>query len=432
MERISSSSARTAGFTLCSAMVAALLAGCAGQTSVASATGAQVADASIGGQGDIADKALAKAEARVAKSPANASARSDLAQVYLAAGRFDSAATTFEDAIALGDKSPRNGLSLALAYIGSGRNAQALGVLSQWRDQIPAGDFGLAIALAGQPAQGVAVLTDTLRGGENNAKVRQNLAYAYALDGRWAESRVIAGQDVPPDQLEQRMTEWASRARPEQSQVRVAGLLGTPMRADPGQPVALALNGVEHAARMAVAEVPGAPAPEFAGSEFAGSELAASELPAAELPAIEPAEDYQVAQAPAPAVTPVAHAAPIRRASTIERAFERPAIAEHARPRVASHIVQLGSFSTREGAQRAWGIFQKRDARLRDHTLRITEAEVNGRRYFRVAAVGFDRNAAQTMCSTVKQRGGGCLAYAEGQRMPGVLPLGSGPLKARR
>lgn len=444
MERIdinSRANARTAGFALCSAMVAALLAGCAGQPPLAGRGAAPVAE---GGQLDAAgDKVLAKAEARVAKSPQNASARADLAQIYLAAGRFDSAATTFEDAVSLGDQSPRTGLSLALAYIGSGRDAQALDVLSRWRDKVPAGDFGLAVALAGKPAQGVAILSDALRGGEDTAKVRQNLAYAYALDGRWAEARVVASQDVPADQLDARMGEWASRARPDQTQARVAGLLGAPMRADPGQPAALALNGVDHAPRMAEAapapvQLAAAPEAELpavqAGERFWGASQdtapAAAAPAAAPVAAVIPAayEPAPVAEPAAePAFAPVPEAAPSR--SFAETFAAAPAPKAQARANSTTHLIQLGSFRTMEGAKRAWGIYQRRNPALRDHTLRITEAEVRGRRYFRVAAEGFDRHAAQTLCSTVKQGGGGCFAYAEGRALPGALPdtRGHGP-----
>jgi hypothetical protein len=82
-----------------------------------------------------------------------------------------------------------------------------------------------------------------------------------------------------------------------------------------------------------------------------------------------------------------------------------------------------------EGAQRAWGIYLKRNPALRDHTMRITEAQVQGRRYFRVAAEGFDRGSAQGMCSTVKRGGEACLAYADSRPLPRGLP--AGPMLAR-
>jgi len=423
MARHTNNNTRNAGFTLCSAMVAALLAGCAGQPTVASADSAQVGDAQSVGQGEgISDAGLAKIEARVAQSPKNAALRAQLAQGYLAAGRFESAATTFEDAVSLGDQTPRTGLSLALSYIGSGRNAEALGVLTHWRAQLPASDYGLGIALAGQPADAVTVLSEALRGGQNTPKMRQNLAYAYALDGRWAEARVIASQDVPADQLDARLGEWGSRARPEFGQARVAGLLGAPLRTDPGQPVALALADAQHAPRMAAA----APAPTTELPAVAPSEMALAPEPAAapafaEAPAAAPAASPVSAPALAFAAAPTVQEAP---RSSIERAFDG-SLARVQQPRATTvpgkHVVQLGSFSTMDGAKRAWAIYQRRDASLHGHSLRITEAEVRGRRYFRVAAVGFERGRAASLCSTVKQRGGECFAYEGSRPLPGAI-----------
>lgn len=419
MARHTNNNTRNAGFTLCSAMVAALLAGCAGQPTVASADSAQVGDAQSVGQGEgISDAGLAKIEARVAQSPKNAALRAQLAQDYLAAGRFESAATTFEDAVSLGDQTPRTGLSLALSYIGSGRNAEALGVLTHWRAQLPASDYGLGIALAGQPADAVTVLSEALRGGQNTPKMRQNLAYAYALDGRWAEARVIASQDVPADQLDARLGEWGSRARPEFGQARVAGLLGAPLRTDPGQPVALALADAQHAPRMAAA----APAPNTELPAVAPSEMAVAPEPAAapafaEAPAAAPAPAPALAFAAAPTVQETPR-------SSIERAFDG-SLARVQQPRATTvpgkHVVQLGSFSTMDGAKRAWAIYQRRDASLHGHSLRITEAEVRGRRYFRVAAVGFERGRAASLCSTVKQRGGECFAYEGSRPLPDAI-----------
>ncbi|PNU02992.1 tetratricopeptide repeat protein [Novosphingobium guangzhouense] len=446
MKNRHSSSARNAGFTLCSAMVAALLAGCAGgQHGVASTGGGtgvgRVPAGQVAGIGEgVNDTALARVEARVAKSPRDMAARAALAQGYLAAGRFDSAATTFEDALALGDRSPRTGLSLALAYIGSGRQAEALDVLQRFADRLPAGDYGLAVALAGQPAQGVEVLSQAVRKGENTAKTRQNLAYAYALDGRWAEARVVASQDVTGEELDARLQDWASKAGAQQGRARVAGLLGTPLRADQGQPAALALNGIDHTPRamMAAAE-PVAPLAELPAVEEAASTPAAAPVLAE---AVTPVVPDPVVPAPA-----MQEEAPRR---SIERAFagsiarvQKPqpqpvkAVAKAA-PKVASpvqtgsHLVQLGSFSTMEGARRAWTIFQRRDPSLRDHALRITEADVNGRRYYRVAAEGFARGPAQSLCSTVKGRGGECLAYEDGRALPGTVAPHGRPMLASR
>src|SRR3546814_15526434 len=73
------------------------------------------------------------------------------------------------------------------------------------------------------------------------ARTRQNLAYAYALAGRWKDARMMAGFDLDPLAANQRITQWAQNAAPGLSQQRVAALMGVPIDgADAGQPAALA------------------------------------------------------------------------------------------------------------------------------------------------------------------------------------------------
>ena len=171
-------STRTRRLAVNTALAAALVAGCAGIGSLA------LAESGPKGS-DKAAKMVAGAEDAVRKSPQDAALRAALGRAYLAAGRFESAADAFGEAAELGDSSASVALSFALAQIGEGRLNDAIATLGQNRDQIPAGDYGLALALAGETSRGVAVLEDALRAGENTPKLRQNLAYAYALDGRW-------------------------------------------------------------------------------------------------------------------------------------------------------------------------------------------------------------------------------------------------------
>jgi len=70
--------------------------------------------------------------------------------------------------------------------------------------------------------------------------MRQNLAYAYALDGSWREAKLMAQQDVPADKLNERLQTWAAMASPDDTRRRVASLIGAPLRSDTGQPMALA------------------------------------------------------------------------------------------------------------------------------------------------------------------------------------------------
>jgi Flp pilus assembly protein TadD len=427
-----------------------LLAGCAAQGMTVRKNSADAARlALMKGNGE---KAVVNAEAAVAASPRDVALRVLLAQSYFKAGRFQSAATTFDDAMKLGDNSARTALSLALAQIGAGHQDAALAVLDDWRGEIPASDLGLALALAGEPERGVSVLADAMRGGENTPKVRQNLAYAYALAGRWKEARVMASQDVQADKLDNRLTDWASSVAPEQYQRRVAVLLGTPMRRDSGQPAMLALAN-NPAMEQLAAEATANPAAHVAvavnmPSVPANAELApVDETPVASAPpamAQAPAAPMEVAAASAPVapseatqfisqpVIQVAAAAPQPAPRQLSASIQR------AMPVTANgtHMVQLGSFSSQQGARRAWGIYTARNAALSGYRMNITPAVVRGKNVWRVAAAGISgAGTANGLCSSVKKRGGACFAYAAPSRGKAPAAPGrevSGPMMARK
>lgn len=420
-----------------------LLAGCAAQGMTVRGNSAEAARLALKkGNGE---KAVTNAEAAVAASPRDVALRVLLAQSYFKSGRFQSAATTFDDAMKLGDNSARTALSLALAQIGAGQQDAALAVLDDWRGEIPASDLGLALALAGEPERGVSVLADALRGGENTPKVRQNLAYAYALAGRWKEARVMASQDIQADKLDDRLTDWAASVAPEQYQRRVAVLLGTPMRNDSGQPAMLALANnpameqlaaeatANPASPVAVAvKMPSAPATaELAPVDetpVAAAPLAVAETPAAQV-LVAPVERTQFISQP---VIQVAAAAPQPAPRPLRESIQR------AMPVTANgtHMVQLGSFSSPQGARRAWGIYSARNASLSGYRMNITPAVVHGKNVWRVAAAGISGSgAANGLCSSVKKKGGACFAYAAPSR--GKVPAApgreaSGPLMARK
>lgn len=452
---------------LTGALAAALIAGASFSDSVVAkpspdktAAAAQTALA----KGQV-DKAIQLAEAVVAANPREAAYRALLGQAYLKAGRFDSAATAFDDAMKLGDNSARSALGLALSNVARGRNSDAVAILDDWRDAIPASDLGLALALAGESSRGVAILSDAMRAGDDSAKLRQNLAYAYALDGRWREARVMVSQDVPADQVDKRISDWAMRAKPEDAKLRIAGLLGVPLRSDPGLPTALALGNAPVNEQLA-AEAGAASAVPAAPQQVAVQ----GELPAANpVPVEQQAELAQYAPVSAPAPAPVAAKSYARAPETFATAFapvaasapapaepvhfngqgaqvsfvSRPVVQaipanyrEHrlaARPvraavayRTAaptagraittgsSHLVQMGSFRSPQGARRAWGIYAARNPELKNFKMTITPAVVRGKNYWRVAAAGFDAGGAQGMCSNLKARGGVCFAYAGG------------------
>lgn len=408
-----------------------------------------------------ANKAIAAAEKQAAKRPQDAAVRASLGNAYLLAGRFESAVTAFEDARYLGDTSARSALGLSLAHVGVGNGAAAVSVLDSARDVIPVSDYGLALALAGETGRGVDVLSQALRGGENTSKLRQNLAYAYALDGRWNDARVMASQDVPLDKLDARITEWARQGRPEDFRLRVASMLGTTVRTDQGQPANLALS------RDPTREVASLPVPRLASAPAAAGN-------GGELPPVDNRDEFWVAEAtrpepvtapPAPALASaeVAASPPVSATNDFAAAFPKPtdqlaytpvaakaepALTAKAEPAVAapqpvrktrkvarannifpgvkaatggSHLVQLGAFSSQANAERAWSIFRSRNPELAGFDRVMTQAIVGGKKYWRVSAGGFDRNSARQMCTTVRNRGGGCITWASGAPLPGAI-----------
>ncbi len=408
-----------------SAMAAALLTGCAASSAPPAHVSASRAEAAL------ADgkhrQAIAHAEAAVLAEPHNAAFRATLGSAYLDAGRFASAATTFDDAMKLGDNSPRTALSLALALVGSGRHAEAAALLNDWERDIATADVGLALALAGQPERGIHLMGNAIRNGENTPKMRQNLAYAYALAGRWREARLMAEQDVPADQVNDRIGQWAAMAQPEAWHVRVAALLDVPAGVnDAGQPVQLALANSPSIEQLAAEASAVAPAP-VAATEL--PPLAAAETPA-ELAPVQPEVAIE-SQAPtsfqtafAAASAPAAPAPVVQEAAQFARSPSAPVPAASAPRADGTHLVQLGSFASEQGARRAWGIYVRRYPELAGHQMVISEAVVGGKRYWRVSAAGYERQSAKAMCGRVRSSGQGCFAYAEGRPLPGAVETG--------
>ncbi|WP_324828325.1 SPOR domain-containing protein [Qipengyuania zhejiangensis] len=375
-------------------------------------------------------KAIQHAEAAVLAAPRDAYTRTLLGNAYLEAGRFQSAATTFGEAIELGDNATRTVISHALALSAIGDQVGALETLRLHETAIDPADYGLAVALAGRPEQGVHVLSNALRGGQNTVKVRQNLAYAYAMVGDWSNARLLASQDVPADQLGDRMTQWAQLANPDQQHMRVARLLGVDMVEDAGQPAMLALANHPAVGQLAmesatqVAPVVAEPQTSFA---------LAGELPAASTaPEFDDSADAALADASLAfdgetrfVSREVAQPVPSRSTKPAKPAAPRVAAASPAAQTLASgdYNIQLGSYFSMSDAHNAWKVFQARYPDLAGAEKVITKARVNGKIYYRVAAAGYAKASAQSMCRTVKGAGGGCIAYASSSPLPGALAV---------
>jgi len=425
---------RVIAFAATTAMAAALLTGCATSGAPAANVSASRAEAELAA--GHTSQAITHAEAAVLAEPHNAAYRATLASAYLDAGRFASAATSFDDAMKLGDNSARTALSLSLALTGEGKYQEAAALLNDWEGEIATADLGLALALAAQPERGAHLMSNAIRQGENTPKMRQNLAYAYALAGRWREARVMAEQDVPADQVGDRIAEWAAMAQPEAWQQRVAALLDVPAGvSDGGQPTRLALANSPSVEQLAAeASANAAPAPVRAGELPA---LAAVEARTAE--PVDPSvglDSYQAPEAPRSGSfqNAFAEAAPAPRAlgaSSAARALpalpalaSSPSVARAVQHADGTHLVQLGSFSSEQGARRAWGIYAKRYPELSGHEMVISEAMVRGKRYWRVSAAGYGRQTASSMCGRVRTGGQGCFAYAASRPLPGAIENG--------
>jgi len=464
------------GLGVSTAMAAVLLAGCAGGATSRAEVAASDAQHAL--ERGRTSEAIQHAELAVTAEPHNAQYRLTLGNAYLQEGRFASASTSFQDAMTLGNNSPRAALSLALALTGEGRFAEAGALLRDWEGEIAAPDLGLAYALAGEPERGIHILTNAIRQGQNTVKVRQNLAYAYAVAGRWRDARLMVEQDVPADQVGARMQEWAQMTHAEAYQHRVAGLLGVPAGVrDGGQPMHLALNYNQDMEQLAAeASMQAAPASELAAVD-AGSELPASTSTQPEIgldtyqaesaPPVNFAETFASPSPEAAALAPVTtdtmafvssplvqevpsrRSAPAQASAASPRPAARPAqrrSAETSAPAPApasvaangpvsdpTHLVQLGSFSSEQGARRAWGIYVNRHPELAEHEMVITEAVVRGKRYWRVSAGGFSTASSQSMCASVNSSssGEGCITWAANSPLPGAVDRG-GVMLARR
>lgn len=372
-----------------------------------------------------AEKALPRAELAVSLDPRNSAHRALLGQVYLMSGRFTSASQALTDALSLDPADGRSALNLALAQIGTGDWAGARATLDAHTAQIPAGDRGLAYALAGDPMKGIEILGPAAREVGATSKVRQNLALSLALAGRWQEAKVVASMDLSPADLDARIAQWAAFSRPVNAYDQVSSLLGVRAVMDAGQPVALALNNstttmaaavqtvdpadavvpaettvaaVEPAPAPVVTEVAApapAPAIETGGKvTFAARQEVVQSVPTV---AAKPVRTAAVAPAPARAATP----APAPRAATPAR-----------QPAKGNFYVQLGAYDSAAVARDAWKRATGRYSALGAHSPSGVEVSTSAGKFYRLSVGGFARADAVSLCVSIKANGGSCFVRA--------------------
>lgn len=371
--------------------------------------------------GKIAEAALAaaakqdfaggvtQAEAAVALVPQDAGYRAMLGDLYLKSGRFQSAADAFRDALQLNPGDAKTRLSLALTQIGLGRNAEAITLLSADDGTVAAADRGLALALAGDKEGAIRLLSAAAQDMNATARVRQNLALAYALAGDWTQARTIAAQDVGADELDARMSKWAEFAQPKQSYDQVATLLGVSPVADNGQPTRLALNEQTPAAVQTAAVAPEAAvvsvaetfAEPVAVAQAMPADLAPVEVAASDVVASQAEPVIAAAMATVQSVFPRQMARPVTR--TIRAALSAPTSLK------GRYVVQLGAFASSDRVERAWNGAVGRLDRLANYIPASTRFSSNGGTLTRLSVGGFtQRQAAVNLCNSLRRAGGNC------------------------
>lgn len=407
-----------------------------------------------------AGRAVQIAEAAVAADPQNAAHRTLLGRAYLMSGRFDSARTAFEDALTLGSADGRTIVNLSLIHVAQGRTSDAQALLTRHVGTLSAADYGLAMAMAGNPDEAIRMLSQAIHAPGATARERQNLAYAYALAGQWTEARQMASVDLPPLEAAKRVLGWAQMAQPGAESVRVIAMMGVQPRGDDaGLPVRLALApATDASAALAEAAPATTPALTDSGEVAAPAEIAYDDAPnhAASSPstgtdaeasapaevaawsgAIAAAETTQpqdnaaavpefvpapraplkvaVQAAPAPAAAPLARPAAVRAPLKVAKA--RPvALWKPVEPMNGSAwVVQLGAFSSRDSARAGWSTLVRRNDSLGQFPVVHSEATIGGQQFYRVAIAGFsDRAGAERVCSTLQARGSACFVRQGG------------------
>lgn len=356
--------------------------------------------------------ALTLAESAVEYRPQEASFRALLGNVYFASGRFASAEQAYSDSLSLSSGQPQVILKLALVQVALGKSNQAGALLAAAQSLLDPTDLGLALALAGRPDQAVAVLEPAARAIGAEARTRQNLALAYGLGGDWQAARTIAAQDLAASEVDARIDQWLSLAKPGQAGAQVAALIGVvPAASDPGQPVRLALNGSAEPTR--VAEVAPAPvavaAPVVVEAPYvAPAPVVAYVAPVTVAAPAPVAAPRQVAalRSPRPGLTPAAARLSPSLAQMRPAALVRPVGRSRA-------VVQLGAYGSRNNIAGAWTRASARYGALKNFTPVTARYDGPKGTFYRLSVKGFasDRQAV-ALCSALKRSGGNCFVRA--------------------
>ena len=364
---------------------------------------------------DKTERAVRYAEHAVEAAPLSFAARAMLARAYLADGRLNSAESATRDLLSLTPGDATATLNLALIRASLGQEADARALLASAEGLSPA-DKGLGLVLAGDVAGGGAILEAAARSSDADGRVRQNLAFAYAMAGDWRQARVVASQDLPPAAVHERIGEWAKVARPRNSWDRVAYLLNIQPVEDEGMPARLALQVLPAAPVLAAAVEPSPFAQELASYDDSDQQEVEGEAvdEPATFDAVPPPARAVYSQPVVQAFQPAGPATAPARAPTIRAEEARP-IAHRSPLRPAAtgrFVVQLGAYVTPGAAERGWAKAAAHSD-LRSVAALSSKITVNGREFTRLSAGHFtSRGEATALCRSVQAHGGACFVRA--------------------
>jgi Flp pilus assembly protein TadD len=143
------------------------------------------------------------------QNPSNYKLQSMYRKKLIATGHAVDSVPVLEAVAASGEGDWRTYSALGSAYDQQGQYAQAREsyqkALAMEPSQISVlNNLGMSYALEGNLKQGESTLRSAmaLPQGKSNPRIRQNLALVVGLQGRFEESRKIASEDLPPDQVE--------------------------------------------------------------------------------------------------------------------------------------------------------------------------------------------------------------------------------------
>ncbi len=148
----------------------------------------------------------------VAYHPRDMALRFHLGRAMLEAGRSVQAEGTFRAMLKAGNRDWRTYNALGSALAAQGRFAEARAQYALALKAAPGNakvinNIALSHILEGNPARAETMLREALNTpqGRQDSRIRQNLALALGLQGRFKEARYIASQDLPPAEVEANM-----------------------------------------------------------------------------------------------------------------------------------------------------------------------------------------------------------------------------------